>query len=91
MYIYDLVVPEDQLFHIKSTVSMAVSHTDYPAVSYLWKWSHLNHCPWSMGNWHSNLGPLLCAAPHAVMGYGQLLCRDQAGSIEREGGLSTIW
>lgn len=72
-------------------VSMALSHDDCDAVSYLWKWSHLSHCPWSMANWQSYLGPILCTAPHAVMGSGQLLCRDQAGCIEREGGLSTIW
>lgn len=41
--------------------------------------------------WHCYPGPILCAAPHAVTGSGQLLCRDQAGSMERKGSLSTIW
>lgn len=44
-----------------------------------------------MGNWHCYLGPILCASLHAVTGSGQLLCRDQAGSMERKGGLFTIW
>lgn len=70
---------------------MTVSNIDFEAVSYLWKWSHLSHCPWSMANWQIYLGPILCTAPHAVMGSGQLLCRDPAGCIGREGSLSTIW
>lgn len=73
------------------TYICTISNTEYATISCLWKWLHLGCCPYSMANWHFYLGPILCAASHAVTGSGQLLCRDQTGGMGRKGGFSTIW
>lgn len=77
--------------HSEHSYTWITSHTEYETIFCVGKWSHWDSCLWSIANWHGYLGPILHAASHAVSGSGQLLCRDQAGSIERKGGPATIW